>query len=71
MEEKVSSNMQARTGRLKALHEGIQKAAEEVCDMTSRRGHRERRGGGMRMCKEQLKKRRNLFNFGRKQKRGG
>ena len=32
----------ARTGRLKALHEGMKKAAEEVCGMTSGRGHRER-----------------------------
>ena len=41
-EEKVSSNLQARTGKLEPLHEGIRKAAEEVCGMTSGRGHRER-----------------------------
>ena len=41
-EEKVSSNIQARTGRLQPLHEGIRKAAEEVYGMTSGRGHRER-----------------------------
>ena len=41
-EEKVSSNIQARTGRLEPLYEGIQEAAEEMCGMTSGRGHRER-----------------------------
>ena len=40
-EEKVSSNLQARTGKLEPLHEGIRKAAEEVCGMTSGRGQRE------------------------------
>ena len=40
--EKVSSYIEAKTGRLETLHEGMQRAAEEVCGVTSGRGHRER-----------------------------
>ena len=32
------------------------------------RAQRERYGGGMKMCKEQLKKRKNPLSFGREQK---
>ena len=42
-EEKVSSNIQARTERLEPLHEGIRKAAEEVCGMISGRGRERER----------------------------
>ena len=57
-EEKVSSSIQTKTRRLESLYEGIRKATEEVCGLTSGKGHRERErhGSGMRMYKEQLMK---------------